>query len=145
LFWNQRPGSLGPDGRNPEIVKVAETSEILNTLQKLLNLLIHEQNVVPENIIVLSPLNVNNSVLKEGQRIGHLILSWHESGEHKIRCSTIHAFKGLESPVIILVEMSNAHADTRNELMYVALSRARNHLIIVIQEDDDFLKVINDT
>jgi hypothetical protein len=136
------PTALGPDGRNPEIVRVSEGPE-LNVLKTVLKRLVHEQNVLPEDIVVLSPVSASNSLVKEGQTIGHLTLSWHDSGEQKIRCSTIHAFKGLESPVIVLIEVNKAHTGTRDELLYVALSRARNHLVLIIPEGDDLVRALD--
>jgi DNA helicase IV len=47
-------------------------------------------------------------------------------------CSTIFAFKGLERDVVIFVEPDKIQSNTeREQLIYVALSRARFHLIIV--------------
>lgn len=138
------PKALGPDGRKPEMIKVSGSSEVLHALRRVLKRLVHEEDVVPEDIVVLSPISKDNSILKEGHRIGHLTLSWQDYGGHKIRCSTIHAFKGLESPIVVMVEVNTAYAGTRDELLYVALSRARNHLVLVIPEGDDLLQVIDD-
>lgn len=55
-------------------------------------------------------------------------------GRHEVRLTTIHSFKGLESPVVVMTELdkparrSNTH---RKYLLYVGLSRARSHLIII--------------
>ncbi len=46
---------------------------------------------------------------------------------------TIHSFKGLESPVIILVELTEDMKNVVEELMYVGCSRARHHLVIICQ------------
>ena len=49
---------------------------------------------------------------------------------NKLSFSTIKSFKGLEKPVIILVDIDeDAIADL--QLMYVALSRARTGLYII--------------
>jgi len=128
------PTALGPKGREPEIVKATNKSDVLEVLQGVLKHLVHEQNVSPKHITVLSPLNANNSFLEEGLRIGHLILSWRDNGDNNIRCSTIHSFKGLESPIVVVVESDKAHSNSRDELLYVAFSRAKSHLVIVIDE-----------
>jgi DNA helicase IV len=43
--------------------------------------------------------------------------------------TTIAAFKGLERPAVVIV--ADAHIVDRNELAYVALSRARSHLTVM--------------
>ncbi len=51
--------------------------------------------------------------------------------------STIHGFKGLERAVVILAELDSWPLDDEslNQLLYVACSRARNHLIVLLSSD----------
>lgn len=122
---------LGPEGRPTE--RFAAT-EIPAAIQKTVKRLVHEEGLNPSDIAVLSPLGPQRSQIQEGQRIGNLKLSWTEPGSsHTVHCSTIHGFKGLESPVIILCELEKAHAAKRNELLYIGMSRARNHLVVIEQ------------
>ncbi|KPK02446.1 MAG: hypothetical protein AMJ56_20970, partial [Anaerolineae bacterium SG8_19] len=53
-------------------------------------------------------------------------------GSNQVYVSTIHSFKGLESSVIILVEVERwpEKAIELEALLYVGCSRARNHLIV---------------
>ena len=47
-----------------------------------------------------------------------------------ILCETIRRFKGLERPVVVLVELDPA--DPRlDRLLYVGASRARQHLVVI--------------
>ncbi|HEY9668253.1 MAG TPA: ATP-binding domain-containing protein, partial [Coleofasciculaceae cyanobacterium] len=55
----------------------------------------------------------------------------------EILCNTIHQFKGLESPVVILVETELRSFERLRNWLYVGTSRARNHLII-LQPDELF-------
>jgi len=120
---------LGPEGRQPETLS---TNNIEQSVHGAVKRLVHEEGLSPSDIVVLSPLGPHRSQIKEGQRIGNLHFSWEErDSQDNVHCSTIHAFKGLESPVIILCELDQAHTAKRNELLYVGKSRARNHLIIV--------------
>lgn len=48
-----------------------------------------------------------------------------------MRVRSVHAFKGLESPVVILAEPGRAHESTHDALLYVALSRARHHVVVL--------------
>ena len=55
------------------------------------------------------------------------------SGE--IFCSTIHSFKGLESPVVILTEIEPHAAQDLESLLYVGCSRACHHLVVLLAAD----------
>ena len=48
-----------------------------------------------------------------------------------VRFETIRRFKGLERPVIILVELSSNDAKMLDKLLYVGGSRARQHLVVI--------------
>jgi len=50
-----------------------------------------------------------------------------------ILCDTIRRFKGLERPVIILVELSTNDLKMLDRLLYVGGSRARQHLVVIGQ------------
>jgi superfamily I DNA/RNA helicase len=45
--------------------------------------------------------------------------------------SSIRGFKGLESPVVILCELGDLDQESRDNQIYVGMSRARNHCVIV--------------
>ncbi|MDP6652630.1 MAG: ATP-binding domain-containing protein, partial [Gammaproteobacteria bacterium] len=75
-------------------------------------------------------------LLEEGHKIGNLSLSWESKGNQYIQCSTVHSYKGLESPIVIFVELGSAHKQTHSELLYIGMSRARNHLIVIASEEE---------
>jgi superfamily I DNA/RNA helicase len=65
------------------------------------------------------------------QLAGHP-LSWTSScPSGAIACATIHSFKGLESPVVILTEMVEPDINRLRQLSYVGCSRAKSHLVVV--------------
>jgi superfamily I DNA/RNA helicase len=45
--------------------------------------------------------------------------------------SSIRGFKGLESPVVVLCELGDLDPQSRDNQIYVGMSRARNHCVIV--------------
>lgn len=53
-----------------------------------------------------------------------------------VRVCTIYSFKGLESAVIILTELDKLYPDVAQQLMYVGLSRARNHVVVLGDQSD---------
>jgi hypothetical protein len=102
----------------------------------LLHELVTVGAVNPRDIIVLVGRALDKSFVGRRQQVGAFrligdpgLLSLPEdlqSGQH-VLVSTIHRFKGLERPVVILVDID----DIDDELMYVALSRARVHLAVI--------------
>jgi hypothetical protein len=48
--------------------------------------------------------------------------------------STIHAFKGLESPVVIITDIEHLADSLHQSLLYVGMSRARERLFVLIAE-----------
>ena len=53
-------------------------------------------------------------------------------GDDRVLYFTIHAFKGLESPVVVLTGISDIVSLEGRSLMYVGMSRAKSHLAIVL-------------
>ena len=51
-----------------------------------------------------------------------------------IRFATIQAFKGMESPVIILCDVAQVTEREPQSLLYVAMSRARSHLTVLVDQ-----------
>jgi hypothetical protein len=50
--------------------------------------------------------------------------------------STIHAFKGLESPVVAVTDIDQLGSDHWESLLYVAMTRATDRLIVLMQESN---------
>ncbi|MFC1578972.1 NERD domain-containing protein [Pseudomonadota bacterium] len=48
--------------------------------------------------------------------------------------STVYAFKGMESPVVILTEIDEIEQDESRSLLYVGMSRARSHLVVLLHD-----------
>ncbi len=55
-------------------------------------------------------------------------------GVPTIRFSTIQAFKGLESPVVVLCDVDPLSVNETQSLLYVAMSRARCELVVLMAE-----------
>ena len=59
-------------------------------------------------------------------------------GPQKKQCvelETIYSFKGLERPIVALVDLEDLDEDRINNIMYVGASRAQNHLMIFAPEE----------
>lgn len=97
-----------------------------------------DEGVDPEDITVLSPRKFRNSVaytLSENDRFDFYELQERNPKHSKtarIPFSTIHAFKGMESPVIVMCDVDMIDSEEPQALLYVGMSRARSHLTILL-------------
>ena len=82
---------------------------------------------------MLTPASEKRSQWKENEVLGNLILTWDLDSKmaNAIRVSTIYHFKGLESAVVILTELDRRREEISDQLIYVGLSRARHHVIVI--------------
>lgn len=124
---------IGPEGRPVEIIAAADKATERRELQRVLHRLVNEEGVPAEDIIVLTPAGEKRSQWKNDDQLGNFILSWNLATEMPMaaRICTIYSYKGLESPVIILTELHALHPEKRDQLLYVGLSRARHHAVVI--------------
>ena len=95
---------------------------------KLKNLLdmLYADHIGPEQITILSPRRREKSVVSK--LMEYEIADYSVLAGMQTTFSTIHAFKGLENTIVILVDIEDFHSE---KLMYVALSRARTGLYVL--------------
>lgn len=125
-----QPVSRGPIGIKPDIIPIPRAGE-KEALRLAFAKLFTEEKIPPRNVVVLTPRGLRGSELKEGTHIGSYTLTWGEPGPGQIQVRSIYTYKGLESPIVILAEMDKIESQQRDYILYVALSRARDHLIIL--------------
>lgn len=121
---------MGPEGRPIDIRNAGDAQK---DLQRVLHELINEQGVSTDDIIILTPSSRERSQWKEKLRLGNFALTWvlDNAVPMWVRVSTIYSYKGLESAVVILTELENCRDEVRDMLMYVGLSRARHHVVVI--------------
>lgn len=124
--------AIGPEGIEPEFIIINTIKELNNCLVEKITSLISKEKVHPKDIVILTPKSRRNSFLKQGEKIGNCFLTW-DQRKHKneIECCSIYSFKGLESPIIFLVEISEKDFHEKENLFYVGVSRAINYLIVI--------------
>ena len=134
----QQPIARGPTGQPPEVIRYDGFDELLRCVREKLNDLVFEDHVPTDEIVVLSTHSAKTSRLcKSGLPSG---LSWTDSWPAQagqIVFLSIHSFKGLESPVILLVEVDDSleKYHTLDQLIYVGCSRACHRLIAFLSRD----------
>lgn len=126
-FYEDGVVGAGPEGRPPVIIQADDPAV---TLGEQLHRLISEGGVSVTDIVVLTPLSEARSRWRTGQRVGRYTLTWQDPPtDRQVVVSTIHSFKGLERPVVILTEMDRY--DTNHQLHLVACSRAKHELVVI--------------
>ena len=112
-------------------------ADLVASLTAVVERLVKEQMPI-EDVIVLSPRRLENSGLAGVDCISRFPLVDVSRGmanaRRSLKFSTIHSFKGLESPVVIIVDIDQVDANEPQSLLYVAMSRARSLLILMISE-----------
>jgi superfamily I DNA/RNA helicase len=97
--------------------------------------LLRDAGQKPADVIVLGPRRRDGSLLGDVRAIGGWsVRDLVDAGAGDLSYSTIHAFKGLERPVVIVVDADAASRDEADALLYVAMSRARLRLFILAPE-----------
>jgi len=126
--------ALGPEGQDVERIAIRDGSEIERQVSRSLHHLIRDNGVAPADIAVLMGSG-RACPLRKGQRIGAFETTTDQAAEpSKILLETVRRFKGLERPVIVLTGIDDLPATEETALLYVGLSRARVHLVIVATE-----------
>jgi hypothetical protein len=117
--------------------------EQLETLTTLVHSLLRD-GVRPEDLVILSPNSIADSVA------GRLKLADERHGLVAVRelremertsanrpvlgFATIQAFKGMESPAVILCDIDRVETDSPQAILYIAMSRARSYLGMLLHE-----------
>ena len=126
--------ALGPEGQDVERIVIRDPSEIERQVSRALHHLIKDNGVAPADIAVLMGSG-RACPLRKGQRIGAFETTTDQAAEpSKVLLETVRRFKGLERPVIVLTGIDDLPAAEETALLYVGLSRARVHLVIVATE-----------
>jgi len=94
-------------GRAVEVLKYQTEGDLKRLLRKQIHHLVREEQVDPEDIVILTPRAPHRSALRHMGMLGEFSLNDTPDGSGEIFWTNIYQFKGLESPVVILVEIGN--------------------------------------
>lgn len=122
------PQVMGPAGRLP---KLLFSDDEPDAVAAVLDDLCGPEDIRPQDVVVLSAHGRDHSAIY-GDDTGR----WQYTDKrgrkgNKVFFSSIRGFKGLESPVVVLCELGDLDAQSRDNQLYVGMSRARNHCVIV--------------
>lgn len=138
-------------GYIPEIIVYDDAQDCRGKLGRLFRKLFREEGVSTDDVTLLSARNPKTpeSVLKPTDLIARYGLRFLNSeqgpmaqarGANKVDLATISGFKGLETPIAILLNVSEYRLPIDNPIMaslvYVACTRAKHMLYIMVQKED---------
>lgn len=143
--------ALGPAGRPVEVVTYADgdADACRRVLGSVLRRVIDAGRVATSDVVVLTPRSHRSSWLMRAD--GSPIEAWPyrlmpEYGPEgsvlppptrggEVRVATIHRYKGLEAPVVVVCEIDGRVAEAElAALLYVGATRARAHLVVVCSD-----------
>ncbi|CAN7216675.1 NERD domain-containing protein [Mesorhizobium sp. LjNodule214] len=131
------PFELAPLGRPPKVIVPQSPSAISGLVQQEVRSLLKEHRLDPRQIAIIGPASkakgpLANVVAIDGVPLVESAGQWREG--KGLLCSTARSFKGLEADVVILCDFAGLGALFTMSDLYVALTRARAHLIIVTRD-----------
>lgn len=121
--------SVGPDGPAVLWTTAQNDSAFLRQLRDLLSRLTVTEHIPPAQITILCPSESYSQILRSSSELKSMQIQQVGSTQaNRTFCSGVARFKGLESPVIILVLPDDTIPE--QELLYVGLTRARSLLCL---------------
>lgn len=136
LLGGGRPSEvLRAQGPQVDEIWYRDAAQQQRELGRLLGRLLGAEGVPAEQIVVLTRRRLENSSLPASLPGCPLpLVPLGPTSRRCIRHSTIASFKGLEADVVVLAELDDLLSDEAGLLNYVAASRARGHLVLLLDE-----------
>ena len=135
---------LGATGPRPVIHPVDSFQEQLELVNKLVTIARTEHKIPPDEIAVLTMESLDASTRWRQTKLGGKPTANHPEQGH-VTLSTVRRFKGLETSLVIIVdvEFSKAAHDEWRRRLYVACSRARQFVhVITGKRESDLLEAV---
>lgn len=90
------------------------------------------------DIVVLSRYRKSAAALCSDDWLSPLLVDYRRGGpkqKGRVRYSTIHSFKGLEAPAVILTDLNASSRGAYHDLISVGVTRARDRLLILATQE----------
>jgi hypothetical protein len=122
-----KPDVRGPEGRPPDLIHADDQPAAVG---RVLDRLLGPDDIPAADVVVLSSHGPKKSAVAT-TLAGRLCNGPTPKGSDEVRFSSIRGFKGLEAAVVVLCELEDLDERSRDHQLYVGLSRARNHAVLV--------------
>jgi hypothetical protein len=136
---------LSPDGNTPDFYIMSDVESLIKKLGELIAKYVDAQ-IPLDQITILTAKTEEKSVLADIDKVGKWQRANKRDSPGTVFFTTARKFKGLESAVIIMIDVDAATFETpeARNLFYVGASRARHFLDVVTVLDDAQLKALCD-
>jgi ATP:corrinoid adenosyltransferase len=143
-----RPGA--PEGIEVEVDECLNAEEMIDLVRRHLHRLTAEEKIPAKDIVILTAgrTAVEKTAVWKAKRYGNISLVGlgTNPGPNEVVMTTIRRFKGLESNVVIVCNVSalEASSDVDQRELYVGFSRGR-HVLVVLKYrfiEDEELKIL---
>jgi superfamily I DNA/RNA helicase len=118
---------------DPSLEFYATEDEALSKLSDKLRELL-KMGLSASDIVILSAISEQSSAARLsaiGNWKGVLVPYSSRTATGRIRYTTIHAFKGLEAPAVVVTDIEKLDSVRSGDLFYIALSRALHRLDVL--------------
>jgi superfamily I DNA/RNA helicase len=123
------------DGVDPSFVTYEANSDTSPQLVQAIRQL-RADGYQLEEIVVLSPRRHDSTAETTTDSWLRQVLTPEEGRsprKGRLRFSTIHAFKGLEAPAIVLTDLDDQWAPSFDSLLYIGMTRATDRLTAIVE------------
>lgn len=123
------------DYHKPELIFYENDTHQVSLLVEQLTRFRDGENYKGNDIIILSPLSQKCCAMKLAPPWKDRIQPYQlkSSGGH-VQYSTIHSFKGLESPVVLVTDLTQLSDKESRNLFYIAITRSLSRLVLILHE-----------
>jgi hypothetical protein len=130
---------LAPLGRPPRLISGASSAATAGIVQAEVRRLTDDHRLRPDQIALIGPAAWRNGSLRKwnsvaGTPIVESATEWRKGAG--LLCTTARNFKGLEADVVILYDLHGIGPGFTEGDLYVALTRARSHIILVTSQSE---------
>jgi hypothetical protein len=103
---------------------------LLNQLRVL-----EEEGFAPDDVVILSASATGAAASTRDPVLLGKLCPLGESGSGRVRFGTVHAFKGLDAPAVVVTDVAQLTGRTTQDLLYVAMTRSTGPLCLLVSRD----------
>ncbi len=128
------------DGAPVDYLDYSDAASQRSALEKVLSRLASEPGIAPDDVVILSRHRLEQSAagkLVDSALFRIRSVEQSASTDGRIptfRFATAAAFKGMESKIVVLCDVDRIDGDEDRSLLYVAMSRARSLLTVLLHD-----------
>ena len=125
---------LQENGEDVQMISYSDINDFKQQIKEIIKKL-RAEKVDTSDISFLAPKKYSNSILsKIGVEVNELGDNY-DTKSKLPKFATIQGFKGLDSKIVILVDVDNIRAENFSKFIYIAGTRARTLLYVVASDE----------